>query len=73
MTITITPKGMRVSESKTQQELADYLDLSLSQYKRKENGEVRFYADELYKLSLYYKVPISIFFEEKVSLKDTDK
>lgn len=73
MTITITPKGMRVSENKTQQELADYLELSLSQYKRKENGEVRFYADELYKLSLYYKVPISIFFEEKVSLKDTDK
>lgn len=67
MNIRITPKGLRVSNGKTQQEVADYLGLSLTQYKRKENNEVRFYADEIFKLSKLYKVPVSIFFTEKVS------
>lgn len=71
MNIHITPKGLRVSEGKTQQEVADFLDISISSYKRKENGQVRFYADEIYKLSKYYGVPVSIFFKKKVSLKDT--
>lgn len=58
---------MRVSHGKTQQEVADYLGLSLTQYKRKENDHVRFYADEIYKLSILYNVPVSIFFDTKVS------
>lgn len=68
MNVKITPKGLRVSADKTQQEVADYLGLSLTQYKRKENNHVRFYADEIYKLSKLYDVPVSIFFENKVSL-----
>lgn len=67
MNIRVTPKGMRVSYNKTQQEIADYLGISLTQYKRKENGSARFYADEIYRLSKLYKVPVSIFFTEEVS------
>lgn len=63
----ITPKGLRVSNDKTQKEVAEYLGLSLTQYKRKENGHVRFYADEIYNLSVYFDVPVTIFFENKVS------
>lgn len=67
MNIKVTPKGMRVSHKKTQQEIADYLEISLTQYKRKENGQARFYADEIYRLSKLYNVPVSIFFTEDVS------
>lgn len=72
MNVKITPKGLRVSEGLTQQDVANHLNLSLTQYKRKENDEVRFYADEIFKLSQLYKVPVSIFFTDKVSLKDTN-
>jgi len=67
MNVRITPKGLRVSNEMTQQEVADYLGLSLTQYQRKENDHVRFYADELYELSVLYNVPVSIFFNQKVS------
>ena len=67
----ITPKGLRVSAGKTQQEVAEYLNLSITQYKRKENAEAKFYADEIYKLSLLYDVPVSLFFIVKVSSEET--
>lgn len=67
MKIKVTPKGMRVSVGLTQEEVAKHLDISLTQYKRKENGIARFYADEIYALSKLYEVPVSIFFESKVS------
>lgn len=67
----ITPKGLRVSEGLTQKEVAEHLGISLTQYKRKENDQARFYADEIYKLSKLYRVPVSIFFTEKVSKEDT--
>ncbi|GAB3051182.1 helix-turn-helix domain-containing protein [Virgibacillus ainsalahensis] len=63
----ITPKGLRVSHKKKQQEVADHLRLSITQYKRKENGHVRFYADEIYLLAKFYNVPVSIFFLNEVS------
>ena len=63
----ITPKGMRVSAGKTQKEVADYLGLSLTQYQRKENNHARFYADEIYKLSKLYDVPVNVFFENMVT------
>lgn len=68
MNIKITPKGLRVSYNKTQQDVADYLGISLTQYKRKENNHARFYADEIYKLSKLYDVPVSVFFNQKVSI-----
>ena len=67
----ITPKGLRVSAGLSQSEVAEHLELSLTQYQRKENGKVRFYADEIYKLSLLYDVSVSIFFIEKVSSEET--
>lgn len=67
MNVRISPKGLRVSEGLTQQQVADHLDLSLTQYKRKENDEVRFYADEIFKLSKLYSVPVNIFFTNEVS------
>lgn len=71
LNIKITPKGLRVSNGLTQDEVADELGISLTQYRRKENNKVRFYADEIYKLSKLYDVPVSIFFNNEVSLKDT--
>lgn len=72
MNVRISPKGLRISAGKTQQEVADYVGLSLTQYKRKENNQVRFYADEIYKLSILYDVPVNIFFTKEVSQKDTN-
>lgn len=69
--VKITPKGLRVSAGLSQQEVADVLGLSLTQYRRKENGHVRFYADEIDRLSTFYNVPVSIFFIKKVSDYDT--
>lgn len=71
MSIKMSPKALRVNAGKEQQEVADYLDLSLTQYKRKENGHSRWYADEIYKLSKLYGVPVGIFFTAEVSCKDT--
>lgn len=71
MNVKISPKGLRVSKGLTQEEVANYLGLSLTQYRRKENNKVRFYADEIYSLSKLYNVPINIFFTKQVSLKDT--
>ncbi|PWU68291.1 helix-turn-helix transcriptional regulator [Gracilibacillus dipsosauri] len=71
MDVKITPKGLRVSNCLNQEEVAKHLGISLTQYRRKENGKVRFYADEIYKLSKLYDVPVNIFFTEKVSFGDT--
>lgn len=68
MNVKITPKGLRVSYGKTQKEVANHLKLSLIQYQRKENNHARFYADEIYELSKLYDVPVSVFFNQKVSL-----
>ncbi|QGH35175.1 helix-turn-helix domain-containing protein [Gracilibacillus salitolerans] len=72
MNVKITPKGLRVSNGLNQEEVAEHLGISLTQYRRKENGKVRFYADEIYKLSKLYDVPIAIFFTDEVSYKDTN-
>lgn len=71
MNVKITPKGLRVSNDLTQDEVAEKLGISLTQYRRKENGKVRFYADEIYRLAQLYDVPVNIFFNNEVSLQDT--
>jgi len=73
MNFKMSPKALRVNAKMEQKEVAEYLNLSLTQYKRKENGHARWYADEIYKLSRLYKVPVGIFFTNEVSLKDTTK
>ncbi|MCM2675610.1 helix-turn-helix domain-containing protein [Alkalicoccobacillus plakortidis] len=71
MGMTLTPKALRVNSGKTQEDVANHLELSLTAYKRKENNQTRWYADELAKLAVFYKVDIGIFFKPKVSYKDT--
>ncbi|MDC3412563.1 helix-turn-helix domain-containing protein [Terrihalobacillus insolitus] len=71
MNVKLTPKALRINSEKTQHEVADVLGLSLTQYRRKENNIVRWYADELDKLAAFYEVPIQYFFIDKVSQKDT--
>ncbi|WP_347833958.1 helix-turn-helix transcriptional regulator [Gracilibacillus sp. JCM 18860] len=68
MDIKITPKGLRVSNCLNQEEVAEHLGISITQYRRKENGKVRFYADEIYKLSQLYDVPVNIFLLKKCPL-----
>ncbi len=67
MEIKLTPKALRVNGGYTQKQVAEYLGISLTQYKRRENGKARWYADELYKLAKLYNVDISVFFGKKVS------
>ncbi|AEH46742.1 helix-turn-helix domain-containing protein [Parageobacillus thermoglucosidasius] len=67
MKLYLSPKALRVNSGLTQKEVAEYLNLSLTQYKRRENGKTRWYADELYRLAKLYNVDISVFFPEKVS------
>lgn len=67
MDLKLTPKALRVNSGFTQKQVSEYLGISLTQYKRRENGKSRWYADELYKLSKLYDVDISVFFGKKVS------
>lgn len=68
----LSPKALRVNSKLSQENVANYLGISLSAYKRRENEEVKWYADELHLLSKLYKVNIGIFFENKVSFEDTE-
>jgi transcriptional regulator with XRE-family HTH domain len=63
----LSAKALRVNSGQTQAEIAKFLNMSLTQYKRRENGTTRWYADELSRLATHYGVSISIFFDEKVS------
>ena len=67
MTLTLTPKALRVNSGKTQAEVAEHLKMSLTLYKRRENGSTRWYADELARLAQLYSVDIKVFFNRKVS------
>lgn len=67
MDMKLTPKALRVNSGKTQAEIANYLGMSLTQYKRRENGSTRWYADELARLAQLYNVDITVFFNRKVS------
>ncbi|MGO4372453.1 helix-turn-helix transcriptional regulator [Paenibacillus sp. MCAF20] len=53
----ITVKAARVNCGMKSEDVAEYLGLSLKGYSRKENGHTRFYADEIARLSLLFKVP----------------
>lgn len=59
----ITVKAARVNVKMSQDEVAQALNMSLNGYKRKENGQRRFYADELAKLSKLFGVSMLNFFE----------
>lgn len=65
--ITLSPKALRVNSGKTQAEVAKYLRMSLTQYRRRENGNTRWYAEEILQLAELYNVDIAVFFNHKVS------
>lgn len=65
----ITVKAARVNAGLSQQEVANQLGLSLRAYQRKENGEVRIYADEIVAISILFGVPAQNFFETQCRKK----
>jgi transcriptional regulator with XRE-family HTH domain len=69
----ISVKAARVNANKKAQEVAGILGVSLATYSRKENGHVRFYADEVAKLSQLFNVPYENFFEAVCLVKETDE
>ncbi|ATN94287.1 cro-repressor [Lysinibacillus phage vB_LspM-01] len=55
-----TPKLLRISNNLTQEEVAQLLNISVVQYRKKENGEVRFYANEIFILCERYGIDINM-------------
>ncbi len=68
----MSPKTLRVHNGLNQLSVAEYLNLSLSAYQRRENGIVKWYADELYLLSKLYRVNMDIFLIKKCHFKTHD-
>lgn len=61
-----TPRNVRaemVRAGRSQQDIADLLDLSQPAVSRRLSGEVDFSATELTKLAAYLSVPVSTFFD----------
>ncbi|GIO63534.1 helix-turn-helix domain-containing protein [Paenibacillus cineris] len=65
----ITVKAARVNKGLSQQEVANQMGLSLRAYQRKENGEVRIYADEIVALGRLFGIPVQNFFESQCRKK----
>jgi len=63
--MTMTVKAARVNAGKTQEEVAAYIGLSTTAYKRKENGQRRFYIDEIVGISILFKMDVINFFESQ--------
>ena len=61
----LSVKAVRVNSKKSQDEAAKALGLSITGYRKKENGQSKFYADELAVLSQLFGVSILIFFEDR--------
>ncbi|MEK4993246.1 helix-turn-helix transcriptional regulator [Paenibacillus sp. FSL H7-0918] len=59
----ISVKAARVNSGIQAKEAAKELGLSITTYSRKENGHVRFYVDEVFKLSQLFQIPIENFYE----------
>lgn len=59
----ISVKAARVNAKKKQEEAAQALNLSITGYRKKENGQSKFYVDELAILSQLFGVPMLNFFE----------
>jgi transcriptional regulator with XRE-family HTH domain len=65
----ITVKAARVNCGLKQEEVAESLNLSVTGYRKKENGQSRFYVDEIVTLSQMFKVPFENFFEAECLIK----
>ncbi len=58
-------KLLREDKKISQEHIAHHLGLSQSQYSRRENGEIKFIAEEISKLSKILEIPISQLFGEE--------
>lgn len=65
----ITVKAARVNKGLSPQEVANHLGIAKRTYQRKENGEIRIYADEIVVLSRLLGVPVQNFFETQCRKK----
>jgi transcriptional regulator with XRE-family HTH domain len=69
----ITVKAARVNAGYKRQPIAEALGLSIGGYSKKENGNSKFYVDEIAVLSKLFKVPFENFFEAECLLKTLDE
>lgn len=61
-------RRLREKRHLTQAEMADYLGMSLANYGKKENNQIRFSINEAKKLSDFFGLSIEqIFFDDKFS------
>nr|WP_209785090.1 helix-turn-helix transcriptional regulator [Chryseobacterium sp. PvR013] len=67
-------RTLRKQKGYTQQQIADLLATDVSNYSRKENGDVRIFDDEWEKLAKALEVPVEDIKEEKTSqIQHNDK
>jgi len=67
-------RTLRKQKGYTQQQIADLLATDVSNYSRKENGDVRIFDDEWEKLAKALEVPVEDIREEKTSqIQHNDK
>lgn len=71
--VKITVKAARVNANMTQKEVADKLNLSLTGYAKKENGNSKFYIDEIVILSDLFGVEYDVFFKSMCRIKTQNK
>ena len=55
---------IRKQKGYTQQQVADYIATDVSNYSRKENGDVKIFSDEWVKISKFIGIPMEDIYEE---------
>lgn len=66
-------KSLRARYGDTQQDLADFLGISVNTLNFKENGKYKFTLDEAYKISKKYKTPLEEIFFANSDVEMTTK
>ena len=64
-------KTLRTLMDFSQQDVADRMGISLSNYQQKENGHIDFRASELHKLSKIFGVALETFFGNEADIYKT--
>lgn len=66
-------KSLRARYGDTQQDLADFLGITINTLNFKENGKYKFTLEEAYKISKKYKTPLEEIFFKESDVKMTTK
>lgn len=66
-------RTIRKQKNYTQQHVADALATDVSNYSRKESGDVKITEEEWHKLSKFLSVPLEDIYEEEASKKITNE